>query len=103
MKKERMTIEELRTLNLPITLECDDGVYVKDLKAITVIAVGNEKAFIKSNNGYEQNFLIEQLVHYPSLKESPKYETLYECIDNQGGLKLLNRSHLPLKPRNMAD
>ena len=88
MKKQRMTIEELRELNptpeSPVRLECDNGHWVSDLKIIDVIAVGKDQLLIINGNGREINVYSSLLEHYPSLKPEPKIETLYECLNDDG-------------------
>lgn len=88
MKKQRMTIEELRELNPtpenPVRLECDNGHWVSDLKIIDVIAVGKDQLLVINGSGREIDVYSSLLQHYPSLKPEPKIETLYECLDPTG-------------------
>ncbi len=69
MNKNRMTIEELKTLTLPVTLECDDGYFTVNYEKITVLGIGDTKIFIKDKYDIETTFLVKDLHHYPSFKQ----------------------------------
>ena len=86
MKNKRipMTIEELRTLELPVILECDDECWGGAFKKIAIKCVGNSKVFVENVTGAEFTFNAEDLSHYPSFKEPKNTRTFYEWIDKEG-------------------
>lgn len=89
MKEQRMTIEELRELEeagkLPVTLKCDDGYYDGCFKEMEVIFIAGRCLGVIDASGDANGFYYEEGIrHYPSLKEEPKTEWLYECIGRVG-------------------
>lgn len=81
MKKNRMTIEELRTLTLPVTLECDDGHYYNSMKQIEVLGIGMYKILIR--NGFKVELTISKLdlCHYPSQKPEKRTVVFRQFMD----------------------
>lgn len=76
--KQRMTIEELRLLKLPVTLVCDDGRYGSSNERIKVTAVGeNTILYIDAYRNGEKIMPANRLRHYPSIK----YNT-YHGVDH---------------------
>ena len=89
MKKQRMQIKELKKLKPsmenPIELVCDDSLFT----TLEVIAVyENDFAFLSEEHDGIDVLNVEELKHFNSLKDEPKYETLYECINEGGSLEL---------------
>ena len=98
MKKERMTVEELRELLKEnpqgVGIECDDGHYASNFKKVTVLSIGKLRAFVIDGHNSEETFCLSDLKHYPSQRES-KAVTLYE-IAWEGQLHLVNKKgHMP--------
>lgn len=76
MNPNRMTMEELKSLNPsmenPIELVCDDGVYISLYSNVKVIGIYKDRAIIIDEND-TINWLGEKhLKHYPSLKNEPR-------------------------------
>ena len=76
-----MTEQELRTLELPVTLECDDGYYIDTMEKITITAIGKEKFLCVDRGGYEVSVSLFALKHYPSLKSQPRTVVFKEWLD----------------------
>lgn len=93
MKKARMTVKELKELKPsmenPIELVCDDGYCEKWHTSIKIVAVQRDMIAVIDVDGDLGTLGIGCLAHYPSLKDEPKYETLYECVDRYGSIKIL--------------
>jgi len=93
MKKERMTLEELRelkpSLDNPIELVCDDGFYrfdFEEIKVIGITALG--RINLIASNGIATSLPNFYLEHYPSQKSQKNYETVYMCAYGVGSIAL---------------
>lgn len=77
MRKERMTVEELNSLNPSyenqIRMVCDDGFFKDMLKVVRVISpcVGDRFSIITNNESIDY-LPIGSLAHYPSLRPEKK-------------------------------
>lgn len=87
MNKNRMTLEEMRelkpSLENPVTLTCDDGYYIGEMKEIKVIAVGDKAVLIKDLSGMEVAFYRSEdfLKHYPSFKKEKKLVEGFKIVN----------------------
>lgn len=78
-----MTIEELRTIELPATLECDDGFFGGYLSRVTIIAIGHDKLFIEDKDGIDNLLRIDMIEHYPSQKPEPRTVVFRQWMDDE--------------------
>jgi len=79
--KNRMTIEELRTLELPVTLECDNEHWLRDHLIVKVLEVTQTRVIIEDRAGFPTWIKFDDLKHYPSQKSEPRTVVFRQWID----------------------
>lgn len=84
-QKPRMTIEELRELELPCQLTFDVTHLGVHGLSIEVIHIGNSKIFLRDSDGHESCESFSFLNNFPSFKKSKvNFIILHECWDQNG-------------------
>lgn len=88
MRKERMTVEELNSLNPSyenqVKMVCDDGVFTSYISEVMVFSQDiNGRFAVIDKNGYIDSIHEDSLVHFPSLKpEKKRWFQLYVSRDD---------------------
>lgn len=93
MRKERMTVEELNSLNPsyenPVKLICDNGAFIGELSEVMAISYVKKSGliYIVDKKGRGSHIDSSELSNYPSLK--PEKKRWFELwVDNgEGGIQ----------------
>lgn len=75
-----MNLNELKQLELPVTLKCHDGVYTKNYEEITVHSFNTKVFLVTNKNGDDDYFYIGVLKHFKVKKERNYCRILGKCL-----------------------